>query len=218
MGILLAIGRDASALTLRGADITLVEDGVEALEQGKQATFALIILAGALASLESKAVCQALRVAQVNTPILLLVAGLTDSEWVAGLEAGADVVMDLNTESLIVDAQVRALLWRYSQARNPLRVGDLRLDIATHRVERAGVPIALSTTEYRLLFLLMSQVGQVISRTEIMKQVWPAGEADTDNVLDVYISYLRSKVDRPFDIPLIQTVRGQGYRLRPPAH
>ena len=146
----------------------------------------------------------------MGVPILLLD---TPDQLVEGLVAGADVVLPQDAPEALWKAQLRALLRRVSLAHQPLQVGDLSLDIQTRRAMRAGQTILLSTTEYMLLELLLRRVGHVVSRDEIMSHVWPGEERTSDNVLDVYISYLRAKIDRNFPVPLIRTVRSQGYTI-----
>jgi len=214
MSILLIAGKDIPSPSLDPASVVTIHEGLLPLGQGRDPQFLLIVLAGVVSAPET---CQALRKQKISTPVLVLEPQLTDSLWEATLDAGADVVLSFHTAPSVLHAQLQALLRRQAHSNQALVVDSLHLDIVNHRVEREGVSIPLSTTEYRLLFLLMSRVGSVVSRTEIMKQVWPDGEIEADNVLDVYISYLRGKIDRPFDHAFIQTVRGQGYRLCPPA-
>lgn len=213
MSILLIVGKDTPPPPLHATRVVTAREDLLPLGQGRDPQYRLIVLAGVLSAPET---CRTLRQQELTTPILVLEPQLTDSLWEATLDAGADVVLSLHTAPSVLQAQLDALLRRQAHCNQALTIGGLHLDIVNHRAEREGVSIPLSTTEYRLLFLLMSRAGAVVSRAEIMKQVWPEGEIETDNVLDVYISYLRGKIDRPFDYALIQTVRGQGYRLCPP--
>jgi DNA-binding response OmpR family regulator len=123
------------------------------------------------------------------------------------------VVLALDSTPELVQAQLQALLRRVALDSSPLQAADLTLDTTTRRAERGGKVIPLSATEYTLLELLMRRVGRVVSREEIMEHVWPGESRASDNVLDVYVSYLRTKIDRDFSPALIRTVRGQGYMV-----
>lgn len=191
-----------------GARVEVTTEGLKAFDLARAGGIELIVLAEPLGALAGQALCKALREANVGVPILLLD---TPERQVAGLEAGADVVLPLDCPAALWKAQVQALLRRVSLERQPLRAGDLSLDTQTRQAMRGGKQIHLSTTEYTLLELLLRRAGRVVSRDEIMKYVWPGEERTSDNVLDVYISYLRNKIDRGFAAPLVRTVRGQGY-------
>ena len=205
-----ALGDLIESLSTLGMRVSQATDGLKAFELVRQGTVDLVVLAEPLAVLSGHAVCKALREAKVIVPILLL--DKVD-QAVAGLEAGADVVLPLESESGLILAQLHALLRRCELDRSPLHVADLVLDTTTRRAERGGKLIALSTTEYILLELLLRRLGQVVTREEIMEHVWPGESRNSDNVLDVYISYLRTKVDRDYPTALIRTVRGQGYMI-----
>jgi DNA-binding response OmpR family regulator len=197
-----------AALAERGGRQLTAADGLKAFELARGSGVELIVLVEPLAVLTAHAVCTALREARVTAPILLL----GDSESVAaGLLAGADVVLPLDSTREVVLAQIDALLRRVALEHSPLQVGDLILDTQSRRAERGGNLIPLSGTEYTLLELLMRRAGRVVSREEILEHVWPGESRATDNVLDVYISYLRTKIDRDYSVSLIRTVRGRGY-------
>lgn len=197
-----------SALTEQGGSCQVASDGLKAFELARGSGVELIVLAEPLGVLSGQAVCQALREAKVSAPILLLASA---EQQVAGLLAGADVVLPQDSSPELVLAQVEALRRRVSLEHGPLQVGDLSLDTQTRRAERGGKLILLSGTEYALLELLVRRAGRVVSREEILEQVWPGEARASDNVLDVYVSYLRTKIDRGFATPLIRTVRGRGY-------
>jgi two-component system OmpR family response regulator len=134
---------------------------------------------------------------------------------VAGLDAGADDYLPKPFSFAELNARLRALLRRSVPERPAVvDVGDLRLDPATRQVWRGDVEIGLSTKEFALLETLMRRAGLVLSRTQLLEHAWDYAYENRSNVVDVYIRYLREKVDRPFDRQSIETVRGAGYRLR----
>jgi two-component system OmpR family response regulator len=135
---------------------------------------------------------------------------------ITGLDTGADdyVVKPFDVNELF--ARVRALARRGPVERGPmLTVGDLTLDVATHTVTRAGVEIELSTKEVQLLEVFMRRPGEILSRYKLLEGAWDMEYENRSNVIDVYVRYLREKIDRPFGLETIETVRGAGYRLRP---
>ncbi|MCW2927028.1 MAG: two component transcriptional regulator, winged helix family [Thermoleophilia bacterium] len=158
--------------------------------------------------------CRELRDKGNHVPILMLTARIEVSERVEGLDAGAD---DYLTKPFDIDellARVRALVRRGPAASAPqMRVADLTLDATTHIVSRAGSVIDLSGKEFAILELLMSRPGHAVSRFDIYEHVWEYDAEHGSNVINVYIKNLRKKVDRPFASPLIETVRGVGYRI-----
>lgn len=159
-------------------------------------------------------VCRALRRRRNNTPILLLTARDTVEDRVLGLDSGADdyLVKPFALEEL--RARLRALLRRESSDKSTvLTVADLTLDPATHKVDRANRPIELTAKEFALLEYFMRNAGRVISREMAESHIWSYDFQATSNVVDVYIRRLRRKIDDPFEIKLLETVRGVGYRL-----
>jgi DNA-binding response OmpR family regulator len=190
-------------------------DGIEAAAKACDSTYDVILLDVLLPGKDGFAVCRELREAGVRTPILMLTARDAVSDRVRGLDCGAD---DYLTKPFSFDelaARVRSLLRRTGAERKPqLVAGDLVLDPATHEVSRAGRPVELTSREYKLLVFLMRRAGQALSRTTILEHVWGYDFTPETNVVDVYIRYLRSKIDEGFDKPLIHTVRGVGYKLK----
>jgi DNA-binding response OmpR family regulator len=166
-----------------------------------------------LPGLNGLEVCRRLRSANVATPILIITAKDTLQDRVDGLDNGADdyIVKPFQLAELL--ARARALLRRAVTAPTVLRIGDLTLDPASRRAIRAGKTIALSATEYTLLEYLMRNVDRVLTRSMILEHVWQYDFGGSDNVLDVYISYLRGKIDKGYKPTLIHTVRGVGFRL-----
>ncbi|CCW34986.1 response regulator with CheY-like receiver domain and winged-helix DNA-binding domain [Chthonomonas calidirosea] len=201
------------ALTEAGYTTQVVEDGETALHLAVSIAFDLILLDVMLPRKDGFALCKELRAASVTTPILIITARDTLEDKIEGLDSGADdyIVKPCQIGELL--ARVRALLRRGTSSPPVLRVADLTLDPATRKVCRQGKTIHLSMTEFALLEYLMRNAGRVVTRLMILEHVWQYDFEGNDNVLDVYISYLRSKIDRGFARPLIHTVRGVGYRL-----
>jgi DNA-binding response OmpR family regulator len=159
-------------------------------------------------------VCRELRTRGVLTPILMLTARDSLADRVSGLDTGADdyLTKPFAFEELL--ARLRALLRRSELRRPPvLRVADLALDTAGHRVTRSEIEISLTPREYAILEILMQQAGQVVSRTRIGEAVWHDQPDDLTNLVDVHVSHLRRKIDQGDRLPLIHTVRGHGFRL-----
>jgi len=193
--------------------VEVASDGEEGLRRAVSGAFAAIILDVMLPGMDGIEVCRRLRAAQVQTPILIITARDTLEDKLAGLDSGADdyLVKPFQVAELL--ARVRALLRRSSLAASAIQVGDLSLDPALRRARCGGREISLSATEYVLLEYLMRNAGQVLSRAMILEHVWQYDFGGNDNVLDVYISYLRRKIDRGHAHPLIHTVRGVGFRM-----
>ncbi|HEX5617806.1 MAG TPA: response regulator transcription factor, partial [Solirubrobacteraceae bacterium] len=148
-------------------------------------------------------------------PVLMLTARDAVDDRVHGLDTGADDYLTKPFSFAELGARLRALARRGPLERPPvLEAGDLRLDPATRRVVRGDVEIALSAREFALLETLMRHPGQVLDRLQLLDHVWDGDYENRSNVIDVYIRYLREKVDRPFGVESIETVRGAGYRLR----
>ena len=200
------------AVTEAGYTPALVGDGVSAVETAMSQEFDLILLDVMLPRLDGFGVCQRLRAASVLTPILLITARDAVDDKIKGLDSGADdyLVKPFQIGELL--ARMRALLRRVAPAPVELRVGDLTLDPATRKATRGAKIILLSSTEYALLEYLMRNAGRVMTRAQILEHVWQYDFDGNDNVLDVYISYLRGKIDKGRS-PLIHTARGIGFRM-----
>lgn len=209
------------SLTEAGWSVEVHHDGRAALRAAtRQAAvdpFDVLLLDWMLPTLDGLTVCRELRALGIATPVLLLTARGTTPDKVAGLDAGAD---DYLTKPFDLDellARLRALHRRGHPDLDepPVTVGDLMLDPAAHRVRRGGTEIELSAREFDILHLLMSRAGKVVTRYQILDEVWD-GETDVrSNVIDVHIAALRSKIDRPFGTDTITTLRGVGYRIDP---
>ena len=188
------------------------EDGERALAAAKARNFDLILLDVMLPSLDGFEVCRRLRAADVASLVLIITARDTLEDKVAGLDAGADDYVCKPFRVAEILARMRALLRRKESSALLLEVGDLRLDSVTRVATRGDKQIRLSATEYSLLEFLMRHVGKTMPRSVILDHVWQYDFAGHDNVLDVYIGYLRAKIDKGHS-PLIHTARGVGYRI-----
>lgn len=190
-------------------------DGEEALEKAEINSYDLIILDIMLPKLDGVSACKQLRDRKVDTPILMLTARDTVDDRVTGLDAGADDYLVKPFAFGELMARIRALLRREKTVKaTKLQVADLILDPATHEVTRGGKEIKLSSKEYRLLDYMMRRPGQVCTRTMIGEHIWGYNFTDDSNVIDVYISYLRKKIDAGFKAKLIHTVRDVGYKIQ----
>jgi DNA-binding response OmpR family regulator len=193
-------------------------DGIEAQQLAEVTPYDLIILDIMLPGKSGLEVCQALRSKHINTPVIMLTALDDVDDRVMGLDSGADdyLVKPFAMNELL--ARLRALLRRETTNKTTLlEVGDLRLDSATHFVERAGLRIELTAKEYSLLEYFMRHPNEVITREKVESHVWSYDFDGISNVIDVYLRRLRRKIDDPFEVKLFETVRGAGYRLREPA-
>ncbi len=200
-----------------GYAVDLAANGREALAYAEAADYDVYVLDILLPGLNGLELLRELRRRGDRTPTLLLTARDTVDDRVTGLDAGADdyLVKPFAFSELL--ARVRALLRRPPlQAGNVLRAGDLEMDLARREVRRAGRPVELSPREYAILEYLLRHPRQTLTRTQIGEHVWNFDFYNESNVVDVYIGYLRRKLDDAGDSALIQTVRGAGYRLSPP--
>ena len=188
-------------------------DASDAVYRGSIGEYDLIVLDVNLPGRDGFAVCRELRNVGVTAGVLMLTArdGLPDK--ISGLDAGADDYLTKPFAFAELLARLRALLRRGGSSAE-LRVADLLLDPAARRVTREGRVLPLSAREYALLELLMRHPEEVLSRARIAQSVWPDESGLDSNVVDVFVSYLRAKVDKPFTHKLIHTVRGMGYVLR----
>ena len=197
-----------------GYAVDVAQNGADGLEYALAYEYDAIVLDIMLPKLNGLELLNEIRTKRVKSPVLLLTArdGLDDR--VRGLDLGADdyLVKPFAFPELL--ARLRALLRRPPlQAGGNLQMGDLEMDVAKREVRRGGQLIELSPREFALLELLLRHPNQVLSRTQILEHVWNFDFYSDTNVVDVYIGYLRRKLDREFDLPLIHTVRGVGFRL-----
>jgi len=198
-----------------GHTVDLAYDGEEGLAMGMEGSHDVVVLDILLPGLDGIEVCQSLRKNRVDTPVILLTALDDVRDRVRGLDAGADDYLTKPFAFQELLARLRALGRRRVQAREPERFqsGDLVLDLNRRRAERAGRVIELSPKEFALLEFLMRNEGRVVTRTQILDHLWGYDHTPESNLVDVYVSYLRHKIDRNHDQKLIRTVRGVGYAL-----
>jgi two-component system, OmpR family, response regulator len=202
-------------LAAEGYAVDVAENGEDGLELCRSNDYDLVVLDRMLPGMDGMDVCDSLRRERRDCLILMLTAMDSLPNKVEGLQAGADdyLTKPFAFEELL--ARMRALLRRarYHQVDPVLRVGDLVLDHATRKARRGDREITLTVKEYMLLAYLMRNAGKVVTRTQILNQVWGYGFDPGTKVVDVYIRYLRQKVDAGADVPLIRTTRGFGYMI-----
>ncbi|HSZ04827.1 MAG TPA: response regulator transcription factor [Solirubrobacteraceae bacterium] len=198
------------------ADVAIT--GEDALWMAGATPYDVVVLDLNLPGIDGFETCHRLRLDGVRTPILMLTARDGIDDRIRGLDTGADDYMVKPFDFNELFARIRALARRGPVERGPtLSVGDLSLDVATHVVMRGDVEIQVSTKELQLLEVFMRRPGQVLSRYDLLEGAWEIDYENRSNVVDVYVRYLREKIDRPFGVETIETVRGAGYRLRPDA-
>ncbi len=201
-------------LSEAGYAVDVAHDGHEGLDYAFVAAYDVLVLDILLPKLDGLRLLRVLRDRGIKTPVLLLTAKDTVEDRVRGLDVGADdyLVKPFAFPELV--ARLRALLRRPPLQMDPiLRFSDLAMDTARREVRRGGRLIELSPREFTLLEYLIRHPGHVLTRTQITEHVWNFDFFSDSNVVDVYIGYLRRKIDRSFDRPLLHTVRGVGYRL-----
>lgn len=194
--------------------VALSNNGVDGLTEAMTGNYGLVILDLQIPKKDGLEVIKELREAGNMVPVLVLSSLNSAEDIVSGLDAGADDYMAKPFELVELAARARALIRRSSQDRGAEVVfADLRLDPVSHRIWRGGTEIDVTPQEYRMMEYFMRKPDQVLSRKEIAENCWD-GEFDAfTNIIDVYINYLRKKVDSDYPVKLIRTVRGQGYML-----
>ena len=203
-------------LVAEGFEVTLVTTGTAGLERGQDATFDAIVLDILLPGLNGFAVCESLRLAGVTTPILMLTAKDGELDEAEALDTGADDFLRKPFSFVVLVARLNALL-RRGQRTKPasMEAGDLSVDPSSYRAIRGDVGVDLTPREFALLTALTASPGEAMAKHELLAEVWgPSFEGDP-NIVEVYVGYLRRKIDQPFGRQSIQTVRGVGYRLDP---
>ncbi len=198
-----------------GAAVEVAGSGEAALELAGLSKFDAIVLDVMLPGIDGFETCRQLRKRDVWAPILFLTARDELEDRIRGLDGGADDYMTKPFAVAELLARLRALVRRGGHERpTMLRVGSLRLNPATLEVWRGESEIELSQKEFALLEMFMRHPGQVLTRFQLLENAWPYDYEHRSNVVDVYVRYLREKIDRPFGVRSLQTVRGAGYRLR----
>ena len=206
------------ALREQGALADAAHDGEDTLWMADATPYDVMLLDINLPGINGFETCQRLRASEGHIPILMLTARAAIDDRVRGLDIGADdyLVKPFDVSEML--ARIRALARRGPAASGPvLTIGDLHLDAGTRVVSRGSTQIGLSTKEFQLLEVFMRRPGQVLSRYDLLEGAWDMAYENRSNVVDVYVGYLRDKIDRPFGIRTIETVRGAGYRISAPA-
>jgi len=195
--------------------VDLAHDGVEGQYLAENNDYDLVVLDIMLPKKTGLEVLQSLRAADMDVPVLMLTAKDSVDDRVKGLDSGCD---DYLTKPFAFDellARIRALLRRGSKEKSAqLKVADMVIDLPTHKVTRDGQDIELTSKEYALLTYFVRNKGRILTRTNIAEHVWDYNFDSFTNVIDVYVNYLRNKIDKDFDKKLIHTVRGVGYTLK----
>ncbi|RLV47740.1 DNA-binding response regulator [Nocardioides mangrovicus] len=206
-----------AGLEAEGFAVDVAPDGGEALWYARENAYDVILLDLMLPVLNGYDVCRRLRDDQDWTPILMLTAKDGDVDQVTALDTGADDYVTKPFSFQVLLARIRSLVRRgVSERPTALEVGDLRLDPASKAVTRAGTEVRLTARELSLLEFLMRRAGDVVTKQQILGNVWDFDFEGDPNIVEVYVARLRNKVDRPFGRADIETLRGSGYRLRPP--
>lgn len=201
------------ALQESGYQTHLVTDGLAALEAAQTRQYDAVVLDVMLPGMSGLDVCRRMREQGLQMPVLMVTARDTLEDKVAGLDSGADDYLVKPFQMAELLARVRAVLRRSPGERPRLQVEDLTLDAATRQATRGGQTVSLSATEFSLLEYLMTHANEVVPRDVLLDHVWGYDFGGNSNVLEVYINYLRNKLDRGRPTPLIHTVRRVGYRL-----
>jgi two-component system, OmpR family, response regulator len=205
-------------LKAEGYTVEVANNGIDAIALGTEGKFQAIILDLGLPDLNGRQICERLRSNGVDTPILMLTARDTVQDKVSGLRSGADDYMTKPFAFEELLARIEALMRRRggeikTTEAKELRIADLVLNGETHEVRRGEAIIDLTPKEFTLLECFMRAPGKVLSRTRILEQVWGYSADPLTNVVDVYIRQLRRKIDDDYDLKLLKTVRGFGYKL-----
>ena len=205
-----------NGLEQEGLAVDLALDGDEGLWMARENDYDAIVLDLMLPGRNGFQICSDLRAEGIWTPILMLTAKSGDLDHAEALDTGADDFLTKPFSFVVLLAHLRALMRRGSRERpTVLTAGDLRLDPAQHRCWRGDVEVELTPRQFSLLQFLMSRAGEVLSKTEIVEHVWDFAFEGDLNIVEVYVGYLRKKIDAPFGRNAIQTVRLVGYRLDP---
>jgi DNA-binding response OmpR family regulator len=204
----------ADGLAAEGFDVDVEHNGHDGLWRGREGSYDAIVLDVLLPGIHGYKVCRTLRDEGIWTPILILTAKDGEYDEAEALDTGADDFLSKPFSFVVLLARLRALIRRGAPPRpTVLACGSLELDPGTRRVRRGDTEVKLTAREFALLEYLMRKDGNVASKTEILDHVWGIDFAGDPNVVEVYVGYLRKKIDAPFGLETVQTVRGAGYRL-----
>jgi two-component system OmpR family response regulator len=204
----------ARGMKAEGFEVEIAYDGLTGLARAREDDIDVVVLDIMLPGMNGYKVCRTLREEGVGTPILMLTAKSGEYDEAEALDTGADDFLSKPFSFVVLVARIRALLRRSADGRaQPLVIGDLVLDPLARTCQRGETDIPLTTREYELLEALMRKPGQVVAKQELLEHVWGDGFEGDPNVVEVYVGYLRRKIDRPFDRNDIETVRGVGYRI-----
>ena len=201
-------------LEAEGFVVDVAHDGADGLWRAREARYDAMVLDVMLPGVNGYRICSTLREEGNWTPILMLTAKDGEFDEAEALDTGADDFLSKPFSFVVLTARLRALVRRGAPARpTVLAAGDLRLDPASHRCWRADTEVTLTPTEFALLEYLIRRSGQVTTKGEILDHVWDPAYGRDSNIVEVYVRYLRKKIDAPFHRRAIETVRGVGYRL-----
>jgi DNA-binding response OmpR family regulator len=204
----------ARGLAAEGYAADVARDGPEARWLVAEHDYDAIVLDVMLPGVSGHELCRELRQAGNQSPVLMLTARYGDAEEVTALDTGADDFLSKPFSYAVLLARLRALVRRGPTPRSPeIVVGDLCLDPARHAVRRGETPVELTPRQFALLEFLMRRAGQVVPKSEILAHVWDFAFEGSPNIVEVYVSQLRQRIDQPFGCASLETVRGVGYRL-----
>ena len=207
----------ARGLGAEGFEVEISHDGLEGLQIARTGKFDCIVLDIMLPGMNGYRVCRTLRAEEIWTPILMLTAKDGEYDEAEALDTGADDFLSKPFSFVVLVARLRALNRRRSDANlQPLELGDLVLDPVSRKVRRGDEDIPLSPREFALLEALMRHPGEVVAKSDLLDRVWGEDFEGDPNVVEVYVGYLRRKIDRPFDRADLETIRGEGYRIGAP--
>lgn len=202
------------ALTNEGFVVEVAHDGLTGQWLATENPYDIIVLDIMLPGRNGYDVLRNIRELQIWSPVLMLTAKDGEYDQTDAFDLGADDYLSKPFSFVVLVARLRALVRRGAPERPvALRAGDLELDPARHTVTRAGVPITLTSREFSVLYFLMRHVGDVLSKMDILDNVWDPAYEGSENIVEVYLGHLRKKIDTPFGLESLETVRGRGYRL-----
>jgi DNA-binding response OmpR family regulator len=201
-------------LTAEGVDVEVALRGDDGLWRAREGSYDVIVLDILLPGQNGYQICRTLREEGDWTPILMLTAKDGEYDEAEALDTGADDFLSKPFSFVVLMARLRALARRASEPRPvALEAGDLRLDVSSRSCHRGDIPVDLTPREFSLLEALIRRAGDVVPKSELIDKVWGLDFEGDPNVVEVYVGYLRRKLDRPFDTNTLETVRGVGYRL-----